>query len=283
MIESDFLNAMFESAAKAALEAGRNIMKIYHNEDNYMVNLKSDNTIIIEADRVSHETIRKGLAKTRIPLMSEEGRDIMFEERYGWDLYWLVDPIDGTLEFVQKKHEFSICVALMEKSEPIIGIIVAPAFNQLYYAIKGLGSYRIDNISFEDDTQYDMAELRANAVRINCDDTLPTDKVKILTTLSNPNLDTEEIVKTLRNRYRDVERREYGSALKFCKIAEGGAHVYFRTTPLKDWDTAAGELIARESGLSITLLSGAPIKYNKQELTVEPFVVSCHPILNNIN
>ncbi len=284
MIESEFLNSMFQSALTAALESGKSVMKIYNNDESYNVNLKSDNTLVIEADRVSHETIRKVLSKTRIPLMSEEGRDILFEERYGWELYWLVDPIDGTIEFVNKSNEFSICVALMEKNSPIVGVIVAPAFNQLYYAIKGVGSYRIDNIDFSEGAEYDIESLVSSAVKIECDMNPPQDRLKVLTTLSHPNKETEEIISTLRDKYETVDQRMYGSALKFCRIAEGGAHLYFRTTSLKDWDTAAGEIIAIESGLSIsTLTTGSPLYYNKQDLTIEPFVVSCHPILTPNN
>ncbi len=284
MIESVFLNSLFESAITAALEAGKGIMRIYENDDNYIVNLKADNTLVIEADRVSHETIRKILSKTRIPLMSEEGRNIMFEERYGWDLYWLVDPIDGTLEFVQKHQEFSVCVALMEKNSPAIGVIAAPALNQLYFAVKGVGAYRIDDIDFSGDAEYDVKQLVSRAKRINCDTEMPSANLKILTTLSNPNSETESIIKDLGEKYVNVDRREYGSALKFCRMAEGEAHLYFRTTPLKEWDTAAGEIIARESGLNITTLDGGqPLRYNKQELVVEPFVVSYYPIISPNN
>ncbi|MEG0499666.1 MAG: 3'(2'),5'-bisphosphate nucleotidase CysQ, partial [Rikenellaceae bacterium] len=229
MIEMKFLKFMFDSAIKAALEAGKNIMKTYNAGEQYNVNLKSDNTLIIEADKISHETIRKCLLKTRIPLMSEEGRDILFEERYGWDLYWLIDPIDGTLEFVNKNNEFSICIALMEENKPMMGIIVAPAFKQLYYAIRGTGAYKIENIDFSADAHHDIDKLLESAVRIECNKELPKEELIILTTLSNPNIETERMVADLSKRFPKVDRRRYGSALKFCRMAEGVAHLYFRT------------------------------------------------------
>lgn len=280
MIEVEYLKFMFDSAIRSALEAGKNIMETYDAGEGYNVNLKSDNTLIIEADKVSHETIRKGLSKTRVPLMSEEGRNILFEERYGWDLYWLIDPIDGTLEFVNKNNEFSICIALMENNSPVIGVIVAPAFKQLYYAVKGEGAYKIENIDFSADALYDIDALLRKATRIECNKELPSSELKVLTTLSNPNVDTERIITDLAKRYTKIDRRRYGSALKFCRMAEGAAHLYFRTSPLKDWDTAAGELIARESGLKITTLTGAELQYNKTELVIDSLLVSYHDIIN---
>lgn len=279
MIEMEFLKVMFESAIKASLEAGKNIMEIYNAGKGYNVNLKSDNTLIIEADRVSHETIRKGLSKTRVPLMSEEGRNILFEERYGWDLYWLIDPIDGTLEFVNKNNEFSICVALMEENKPLIGVIVAPAFGQLYYAVRGGGAYRIDNLDFSKDALHNIDELLPGAVKIECNKEYPKEELKVLTTLSNPNVETDRMISDLEKRFPKMNRRPYGSALKFCRMAEGAAHLYFRNTPLKDWDTAAGEVIARESGLRVTTLAGEELSYNKNELIMDSLIVSYHDII----
>lgn len=280
MIEKEYRKLMLDTALNAAIEAGKSVMDIYNTQEGYNVNLKSDNTIIIEADRVSHEMIRKVLSKTRIPLMSEEGRDILFEERYGWDLYWLVDPIDGTLEFVHKNNEFSICIALMEENRPVIGIIVAPAFKQLYFAAKGEGAYRISNIDFSVEAKYNIDELLGRSVKIECEKEFPKEELKVLTTLSNPNSETESMIRDFEKRFTKVDRRRYGSALKFCRMAEGAAHLYFRTTPLRDWDTAAGEVIASESGLKITTLNGTELTYNKNELVIEPFVVSYHTLIS---
>lgn len=280
MIEIELLKYLLNNAINAALTAGNGIMRIYNGSENYNVNLKSDNTIVIEADKVSHETIRKCLAKTRIPLMSEEGRNILFEERYGWDLYWLVDPIDGTLEFVNKNNEFSICIALMEENKPLLGVIVAPAFKQLYFATTGRGAYRIDNLDFSDGVTYDVDELLKKAVKIECCKEMPKEELKILTTLSNPNVETERMINELHKTYPNLDRRRFGSALKFCRMAEGAAHLYFRTTPLKDWDTAAGEIIAKESGLRVKTLPGTDLAYNKQELVIDSLKVSYHDILN---
>lgn len=279
MIEMEFLKFMFESAIKASLEAGKNIMETYNAGNGYNVNLKSDNTLIIEADRVSHETIRKCLSKTRVPLMSEEGRDILFEERYGWDLYWLVDPIDGTLEFVNKNNEFSICIALMEENKPLMGIIVAPAFGQLYYAVGGGGAHRIDGIDFSKNAIHNLDELLEKSAKIECCKEFPTEELKVLTTLSNPNVETERMISDLSKRFPKVNRRCYGSALKFCRMAEGAAHLYFRNTQLRDWDTAAGEVIARESGLRVTNLAGEELSYNKNELVIDSLIVSYHDII----
>ncbi len=275
-MESEYLDYMFKSAMTAILEASNSVMAIYNNDHNYNVNIKSDNTLIIEADRVSHETIRKCLAKTRIPLMSEEGRNIMFEERYSWELYWLIDPIDGTLEFVNKSKEFSICIALMENNTPLVGIIAAPALKQIYYACKGSGTYRIDNVEMNEGITHNINQILSNATKISCDTSFPADNIKVLTTLSNPNKETEDMINMLSNRFSRVDRYACGSALKFCRMAEGAAHLYFRTTPLKDWDTAAGEIIAIESGLRVLSLTGSTLNYNKQDMIIDPFMVSYH-------
>lgn len=280
MANSELLKYMLNHALRAGIEAGKSIMRIYNKNENYNVNIKADNTIIIEADKVSHETIRRELSVTRVPLMSEEGRNISFEERYSWDLYWLVDPIDGTVEFVKKNNEFSICISLVENNIPVVGVIIAPAFGHVYYSIKGEGAYRLENVDFSDLGENDINDILSKGVKLSCDTTHPSEGVKIITTLSHPNAETEEIIENIANKYSVKNRVSCGSALKFCRMSEGAANLYFRTTPLQDWDTAAGELIALESGLTVKTLSGENLKYNKKELIIEPFVVSYHNIMD---
>lgn len=279
MANSELLEYMLTHALCAGIEAGKSIMRIYNNDENYNVNLKADNTVIIEADKVSHETIRRELSKTRVPLMSEEGRNISFEERYSWDLYWLVDPIDGTLEFVKKNNEFSICISLVEDNTPVIGVIVAPAFGHIYYSIKGKGAYRLEGIDFSDLGENNITDILSKGIKLSCDTKHPSEGVKVFTTLSHPNAETDDIIKRMSEKYEIKERISCGSALKFCRMSEGAGNLYFRTTPLQDWDTAAGELIAVESGLTVKTLTGEPLKYNKKDLIIEPFVVSYHNIM----
>lgn len=278
MEQTEVFDYLLSNALAATIEAGENIMKIYNESDNYNVNLKADNTIIIEADRVSHDTLRKSLAKTRVPLMSEEGRDILFEERYGWGMYWLVDPIDGTMEFVKKNNEFSICVALMQENHPVIGVIAAPAFRQIYFAIKGRGAFRADNVDFSASGLNDLDKLIKGAQKISCDREMPSATLKIITPLFNHTAHTDEIIKELGAKYPNVESWRCGSALKFCRMAEGAAHLYFRTTKLQEWDTAAGEIIATESGLKVRTMAGEELKYNKQDLVIDTLLVSFHEL-----
>ena len=140
MLNKEQIDYLLIHAYNAAIRAGARIIDIYRGGD-FTVDLKSDHTPITIADRDAHELIKKYLGKTRIPLLSEEGRDLLFEERRNWDLFWMVDPLDGTKEFIKGNGEFTVNIALMYNNEPVIGIIYVPYINKMYFALKGQGSY----------------------------------------------------------------------------------------------------------------------------------------------
>jgi 3'(2'), 5'-bisphosphate nucleotidase len=268
-IQADFF---FESAFNAALRAGAGIMEIYNGEQEFLVNLKSDNTPITEADRRSHETIKDYLSRTRIPLMSEEGRDLLYEERCGWDLYWLVDPLDGTLEFIKRTGEFTINIALMVNNRPTVGVVYVPTSGRIYFAIEGRGAWKRIGMNPNPNAQMNISEIMRGAEPLPQTDGANNPKVVALSR-SHISPDTHIVVDSLKEKFGKIEILTQGSSLKLCLVAEGLVDIYPRTTPTSEWDTAAGECILNEAGGSIRELEhNSTLNYNKPTLINPNFI-----------
>ena len=268
-IQADFF---FESAFNAALRAGAGIMEIYNSEQEFLVNLKSDNTPITEADRRSHETIKDYLSRTRIPLMSEEGRDLLYEERCGWDLYWLVDPLDGTLEFIKRTGEFTINIALMVNNRPTVGVVYVPTSGRIYFAIEGRGAWKRIGMIPNPNAQMNISEIMRGAEPLPQTDGANDPKVVALSR-SHISPDTHIVVDSLKEKFGKIEILTQGSSLKLCLVAEGLVDIYPRTTPTSEWDTAAGECILNEAGGSIRELEhNSTLNYNKPTLINPNFI-----------
>ena len=268
-IQADFF---FESAFNAALRAGAGIMDIYNGEQEFLVNLKSDNTPITEADRRSHETIKDYLSRTRIPLMSEEGRDLLYEERCGWDLYWLVDPLDGTLEFIKRTGEFTINIALMVNNRPTVGVVYVPTSGRIYFAIEGRGAWKRIGMIPNPNAQMNISEIMRGAEPLPQTDGANSPKVVALSR-SHISPDTHVVVDSLKEKFGKIEILTQGSSLKLCLVAEGLVDIYPRTTPTSEWDTAAGECILNEAGGSIRELEhNSTLNYNKPTLINPNFI-----------
>ena len=268
-IQADFF---FESAFNAALRAGAGIMEIYNGEQEFLVNLKSDNTPITEADRRSHETIKDYLSRTRIPLMSEEGRDLLYEERCGWDLYWLVDPLDGTLEFIKRTGEFTINIALMVNNRPTVGVVYVPTSGRIYFAIEGRGAWKRIGMIPNPNAQMNISEIMRGAEPLPQTDGANDPKVVALSR-SHISPDTHIVVDSLKEKFGKIEILTQGSSLKLCLVAEGLVDIYPRTTPTSEWDTAAGECILNEAGGSIRELEhNSTLNYNKPTLINPNFI-----------
>ncbi len=268
-IQADFF---FESAFNAALRAGAGIMEIYNGEQEFLVNLKSDNTPITEADRRSHETIKDYLSRTRIPLMSEEGRDLLYEERCGWDLYWLVDPLDGTLEFIKRTGEFTINIALMVNNRPTVGVVYVPTSGRIYFAIEGRGAWKRIGMIPNPNAQMNISEIMRGAEPLPQTDGANNPKVVALSR-SHISPDTHIVVDSLKEKFGKIEILTQGSSLKLCLVAEGLVDIYPRTTPTSEWDTAAGECILNEAGGSIRELEhNSTLNYNKPTLINPNFI-----------
>lgn len=252
----------------ASVEAGEAIMKVYSNKINVIY--KEDESPLTLADKNANEIINKYLIKSKIPIISEENKILTYDERKNWDQCWIVDPLDGTKEFIKRNGEFTVNIALIEHTKPILGVIYVPATKTLYFTSEDcLKSYKVllktNTISIDD--------IFNNAIEI-----FPTQQndsiLRIVGSRSHLNEATKSYILKIekKNKTKIVSR---GSSLKFCLIAEGGAEIYPRFAPTMEWDTAAGQAICEAVGVKvIDITTNEPLKYNKQNLLNPYFLVS---------
>ncbi len=247
---------MLEKIAAISELAGEAIMKVYSRD--FKVEYKDDSSPLTEADKASHEVIDAALRKLApgIPVVSEEGADIPWAERSSYKSFWLVDPLDGTKEFIKRNGEFTVNIALIEGNAPVLGVIYVPAKGQLYYGSRTAGAYR---------------QARGEeAVRIERS-LIPKDSpVRAVVSRSHPSPEVQGFLKA----YNVTNSVEAGSSLKFCLVAEDKADIYPRLGPTWEWDSAAGHAIAEAAGCLVTMPDGSPLTYNKESLKNPGFVVS---------
>ena len=250
----------------AAVKAGAAIMKIYKNRDDYDISLKSDHTPITMADRMAHNTIKDTLGPTRIPVLSEEGREMLYDERRNWELFLLVDPLDGTVEFIKGNNEFTVNIALLADNECVGSVLYVPYLEKMYVAAKGKGAYLIRNIAPSDNPQYEGKQIEAMLEKLPLEGSCH-EGFRVALSRSHQTPETHQRVEELRAEHPDLEIVEQGSSYKFCLLAEGTVDYYVRTTHTYEWDTAAGELILSEAGGKIiSYPDGKPLEYNKEDL-----------------
>lgn len=250
----------------AAVKAGAAIMNIYNNYDDYDISLKSDHTPITLADRMAHNTIKECLGPTRVPVLSEEGREIHFEERRNWELFLLVDPLDGTVEFIKRNNEFTVNIALLADGECVGSVLYVPCLKKMYVAAKGKGAYLVRNIEPSSEPQYEGKQIEAMLERLPLA-SARHDGFRMAVSRSHQTPETLERIEQMRALHPDLEVVEQGSSYKFCLLAEGEVDYYIRTTNTYEWDTAAGELILSEAGgKTLSYPDGAPLAYNKEDL-----------------
>jgi 3'(2'), 5'-bisphosphate nucleotidase len=243
-----------------AKEAGTAIMSIY-NQD-YDIELKDDRSPLTLADRESNKIIISSLTKQypQIPYISEETKQTPYERRKHWEYHWLIDPLDGTKEFIKKNDEFTVNIALINKSTPVLGLIYIPAKDTIYYAIQNQGSKKIIKDS-------EPAAIKAKK-------TADPKKLIVVGSRSHANSELMDLIESKKKQYDEVELISAGSSIKFCLVAEGLADIYPRTGPTMEWDTAAGHAIVSESGKQVLKFnSDDPLTYNKQNLLNDWFIV----------
>jgi len=267
----------------ASIAAGDEILEVYQSD--FSVTNKSDNTPLTLADQKSHTTIMSFLEASAIPVLSEEGRDIPFEKRSKWERLWIVDPLDGTKEFIKKNDEFTVNIALVEKGKPVLGVIFIPVKNIVYFALKGEGCWRLSDPDMianlkkkgnenNDDGLFDMI--------LNRSDKLPPEKAAdpfftVVGSRSHPSPELETFVRQKEKEYESVQMVSAGSSLKFCLVAEKKADIYPRLGPTMEWDTAAGQAIAENAGAGVFRVDdGMPLTYNKPDL-LNPFFKVYYP------
>lgn len=271
MVTEELTDFLFCAAFNAALRAGSKIEEIYTEYDDFFVRLKADNTPLTIADREAHTIIKHHLSATRIPLLSEEGRDMFYEERRGWDLFWLVDPLDGTDEFIKRNGEFTVNIALMVDNKPYFGIIYVPLSRTIYFSYPNRGAFCKTNVSDATFANFTLNEIFAGVHQLPFHD-IPVGYIRVAMSRNHESSAVKRYLEVLENKYGRIERLEYGSSLKFCLVAEGSAEIYIRTTPTHEWDTAAGEAIALAAGAKIVTFEGTPLQYNKEDLINPAFV-----------
>jgi 3'(2'), 5'-bisphosphate nucleotidase len=237
-----------------AKEAGSAIMQVYKQD--FEVEYKQDSTPLTLADKKANDIIEAGLNQLSVnfPILSEEGKSIPYEDRKHWEYFWLVDPLDGTKEFVKKNDEFTVNIALIHKDTPILGVVYAPALDVCYWAKQGEGTFKDDQ----------KTPLKTENQR---------ETYKIVASRSHMSDETQAFINAIETN-KEKELISIGSSLKFCLVAEGVADVYPRLSPTMEWDTAAADAIVRESGkMSYQFENEKSIFYNKENLLNPWFVV----------
>ena len=253
---------------KLALSAGEAAMEIYSRD--FEIEYKEDHSPLTEADKTVHKIIYEGLKNFgQFPLLSEEGKDISWEERKDWEKYWCIDPIDGTKEFIKKNGEFTINIALIYRGEPVLGVVLAPALNEIYWAKKGSGAYKgyVTDAPGSQKTIERISKLPLPALAHE----EGIHRLRIVASRSHLNAETESFIEHLKNIFFEnkksgegsLEKISRGSSLKLLMVAEGSADFYPRLAPTMEWDTAAADAILRESGKKTYVL---------EEKTLEDFL-----------
>lgn len=273
MLNKEQTDFLLVKACNAALRAGACILDLYDNAEEMDVDIKTDNTPITLADRQSHSLIKQYLSPTHIPLMSEEGRNLLFEERCNWDLFWLVDPLDGTKEFIKGNGEFTVNIALLYNNDPVIGVIYVPYIRKIYFAVKGQGTCLKTEVKPDPAADLTLAQIMEHVLRLPLR-SAPNDPLLIAISRSHNTPETYEHIENIRSRFPGARVIEQGSSYKLCMLAEGSVDVYVRTSPTYEWDIAAGEIILREAGGRIEALPAGSggITYNKPLLHNPHFI-----------
>jgi 3'(2'), 5'-bisphosphate nucleotidase len=275
-LSQERLLSCLHMASLAAKEAGDAIVGIY--ESAFTVALKDDKSPLTAADKRSHEIISSCLQGT-FPVLSEEGRAVPFEERSLWKYFWLIDPLDGTKEFIKRNGEFTVNIALINGGAPVIGIIYVPVTQVLYFALAGLGAFKMENVPALAGWSGDRESASAMDAFIRSSARLPLQKtggrfsgsqqsrLVVAGSRSHSTREFEVFLEEMKKRYREVDFISAGSSLKFCLVAEGRADIYPRFGPTMEWDTAAGQCIVEQSeGRVLSMEDGMPLSYNKADL-----------------
>lgn len=258
---------LIDTAINAALLAGIKIREVYASPD-FDVQVKNDQTPVTLADRHAHDEILKALEITQLPVLSEEGIHLSYSERKNWNLFWLVDPLDGTKEFIKRNDEFTVNIALIQKNEAIAGVIYAPVTGELYVGIQRIGAFKLFNPS-QDCT---FQSLQRSGIKLP--EKLKSDEFVVLVSRSHMNRETEAYIDELRKKHGSMEIIRMGSSLKICMVAEGTADIYPKIGKTMEWDTAAGHAIAKAAGKNIFLPDlMTELIYNKEDLQNPHFIV----------
>ena len=248
----DWANDLLPDVVRLAREAGQ-VVLTHYSEINPAVEYKRDHSPLCHADVASHHVILDGLTRLspEWPVLSEESGEVPFDRRSSWRHFWMVDPLDGTKEFLRRNGEFTVNIALMDGSVPILGVVYAPALDLMYFAAKGTGAWKVHG---ETTLRIRAASPENSAPRV------------VVSRSHQLGEEVEEVLERFTGTSGDCEFIPMGSSLKFCLLAEGAADIYPRTGPTMEWDTAAAHCILEEAGGSVVSLDGNAMIYNKPNL-----------------
>ena len=252
-------------AIRAAIEAGAKIMSVYTDPDaDFEIEKKADNSPLTIADKKSHETISGILSGTDIPILSEEGKKIPYETRREWNELWIVDPLDGTKEFIKKNGEFTVNIAYVKDGIPQAGVIYIPVREELYIGDCEYGAFKLENIkSISEEEDFHSLISRASKLPVNEE----RKDFVVVASRSHFSAETEEFIEKMKGLHKSIETISKGSSLKLCLIAEGKADIYPRFAPTMEWDTAAGHAIIKAAGKEVYHTDEiTPLTYNKEDL-----------------
>lgn len=253
MSDDSYLREWSEAVLQLAQRAGERIMEVYATDFN--VEHKDDKTPLTQADMAAHNTIVSGLKQITptLPVLSEESARISFEEREQWQRYWLVDPLDGTREFIKRNGEFTVNIALIEDQKPTLGVVYVPVTKVMYFASLGQGAFKT------------LPGESPKAIQVR---TCPTDKIIVAGSRSHASPSLQQFIEGLEV---EVELVSIGSSLKSCLVAEGKADIYPRFGPTSEWDTAAAQCVVEQAGGYLTDLQMQPLRYNSKASLINPY------------
>lgn len=272
MLTEEQRDFLLPKAFNAALRAGAGILEVYNHGEDYGIAMKSDRTPITVADRKAHEIIKEYLGKAHVPILSEEGREMLYEERRGWDLYWIVDPLDGTKEFIKGNGEFTVNIALMVDNRPVLSVVYVPYIGKIYFADRERGSFLKERVAADKDAEFNMDDILDGAKRLPLT-TEVNSPIRIGISRSHNTDETYRYIDIIKRKFPDAEIIEQGSSYKFCLLAEGVIDCYVRTTHTYEWDTAAGELVLEMAeGSTHSLPANDKLEYNKISLLNPHFI-----------
>lgn len=262
------MKALLATAIRAAHEAARVILEVYDSGD-FEVATKEDDSPLTRADVASHAVIMKHLTPTGIPVLSEEGREIPYSERSSWPELWVVDPIDGTKEFIKRNGEFTVNIALVRDGLPVLGVILVPVTGALYFGQADQGAWKAE---CPPTAAMDFSDVQEAAVPLP----LPRGDRPYTAVASRSHMspETEAFIEGLKQEHGSVATISKGSSLKLCMVAEGKADSYPRFAPTMEWDTAAGQAICMAAGFDvIDRETGQTMRYNRENLLNAWFLV----------
>jgi 3'(2'), 5'-bisphosphate nucleotidase len=263
------MKSNYSLAIEASLAAGKEILEVYNTSD-FEIESKADHSPLTIADRRAHEAIIALLKKTEIPILSEEGKSIPYVTRSAWSTFWLVDPLDGTKEFIKRNGEFTVNIAMVKEGKAEFGVVYAPVLNELYLGIPGRGAFICTNEKYFNQPLDYLVQFSEQLPKTPADEK----KFRVVASRSHYNDETRAFVNSLDSGGKEISLVSKGSSMKLCMVASGEADIYPRLGPTMEWDTAASHAVVKAAGKNVYRAdTGTELTYNKENLLNPYFVV----------